>query len=210
MDQVCPKCGARSSKKKFIKGFCIDCYSSKIDVFAPERLDISVCRSCDKIKTRGWISKNKKNLEALIISKCRGRYSKAYVSLEGTPSVTFVIETDNSFIKIKKELSIEFKGELCTECSRVSSGYYEAIIQLRGKKEMVERKRKKVITDLERKTSIAKIEELKEGPDIYVVSKEKALEVLSSFGKKFTTSNKLFGVKDGQRVYRTTFCVRLD
>ncbi|MFH1447715.1 MAG: NMD3-related protein [Candidatus Micrarchaeota archaeon] len=209
MDKLCPKCGSLSSQKKFIGVFCVDCHPSRLNLKYPQISDIPLCKSCGRVKARGWTEKNMKNIESFILSKCKGKFSEVRLLLEPKPQIVFVIEVDNSSIRISKDIEIRYRECLCPECTRTVSGYYEAIIQLRGDRGTIEKFQNRLLKKLERKTSVPKIEEPKEGIDIYVVSKEKTLEVLSDFGKKFKTSNKLFGVKDGQRVYRTTFCVRL-
>ena len=56
---------------------------------------------------------------------------------------------------------------------------------------------------------VAKVEELKEGTDIYVGSHKTATDVLSRLKLAYTQANKLAGKKRGKNLYRRSYCVRL-
>ena len=56
---------------------------------------------------------------------------------------------------------------------------------------------------------MSKYKELDEGIDIYVGSKKEASAALSILKRRPTISDTLYGVKDGRRVYRRTYCVRV-
>lgn len=206
MDTICPKCGINSSKRKFIGNFCADCYSSMVKLDVPREISIPRCRMCGKIRTREWVRESGKAISDFILSKVKGGYSGARAETEtNPPRITFVVEKDGSFIELQRAFSLEFPGAMCQDCSRKTGGYFEATIQLRGEPGKVER----ALRRLEKKLDFSKVEELKEGIDLYSISKKKTAEALSELKFPFTTSNKLFGLKEGQRVYRTTFCVRL-
>jgi NMD protein affecting ribosome stability and mRNA decay len=96
---------------------------------------------------------------------------------------------------------------ICDDCSKASSGYYEAIIQVRGKN--VQRWAEKIMRELKSRTFVSKYMKLDEGIDIYVGSRKEAAETLAILKRKPTISDKLYGVKDGRRVYRRTYCVRV-
>lgn len=209
MDRICPKCGITSSKRGFVGDFCVDCYASRIELDVPRGIVVQRCHSCGRVRTKEWVWENEKNVQELVLSRCRGKYASARVRLEPEPHITFIVNASGSFVEIVRNFELKFENVTCPECSRKTSGYYEAIVQIRGDPEKIEKLGGRIARKLEKATSISKVEELKEGTDFYVVSKKAAAETLSELGFRFTTSNKLFGVKDGQRVYRTTFCVRV-
>ncbi|MFH0818151.1 MAG: NMD3-related protein [Candidatus Micrarchaeota archaeon] len=210
MDKVCPGCGEISSRKKFAGDFCIDCYSSRIPLKVPRVVSIVECRFCGRIKDgKEWVPDNQKNVERLVLSETKGKFSNARVDLGQTPKITFVFEIGDSFVEIVRNFELKRGGAMCANCSRKTSGYFEAIIQLRGESDKIAKAQDRIGKKLEKTTVVSKVDELKEGVDLYVGSKKATALVLSDLGFHFTTSNKLFGVRDGQRIYRTTFCVRV-
>jgi NMD protein affecting ribosome stability and mRNA decay len=93
----------------------------------------------------------------------------------------------------------------------MAGGYYEAIIQLRGRPERVRRWRKELTEELLKYTFISGIEDLKEGVDIKVGSSRQALSLIKDLGfRDYLITKKLWGLKEGKRVYRTTFALRFD
>lgn len=104
---------------------------------------------------------------------------------------------------------VRFVPQLCVDCSRRSGGYFEAIIQLRGSAENTAKARDELVERMERGSFVSKVEQLREGVDIYAGSRKEALAALREMRLKHTSAAKLFGVKDGRRVYRFTYCVRL-
>ena len=208
MDKLCPRCGSLSSQKKFVGDFFLDCFSSRIKLECPRKITVPLCASCGKIRAKDWVEMSERNLEEFILSKCKGDYANARFSLEPTSKIIFTFEGGGSSIELARDVELEFQKTNCQACSRRSSGYFEAIVQVRGEKEKIEKLAQRIAIKLEKSTTISKTEEKKEGIDYYVVSKKTAGAVLSSLRLTFTVSNKLFGVKDGQRIYRTTFCVR--
>ncbi len=211
MDFICPHCGAKSSEKKFVESFCIDCFKRYIDVDTPAAVEIPVCRQCDRVKLALWQEKDADAIGKYILKQCKVDYdtAKAEVSDEGECDISFVILAKGSRIEVSEHVGIKFVPTMCEKCSRTTSGYFEAIIQLRGSDEHVEKVRQKLVPVLEKNSFISKIKEDRRGVDLYVGSKQIAGEAISRMGFKPLVSNKLHGVRDGQRIYRTTFSVRV-
>jgi NMD protein affecting ribosome stability and mRNA decay len=59
-------------------------------------------------------------------------------------------------------------------------------------------------------TFISKEDELKEGINLYVGEGKKLLEVIKGFGLRWKTSRKLHGMREGKRLYRTTYLIRFE
>jgi nonsense-mediated mRNA decay protein 3 len=210
MDKICPSCGAKSSEKKFAGDFCVDCYSERARLVVPRIVSALQCRSCGMIKAKGgWVLGDEKNIEKLVLSFIKGEYSNASVELEPVPRIVFLLQAGDSFAQVEKNFEFKREGATCPDCGRKAGGYFEAIVQLRGKFEDIAVAQGKIEKKAEGRTFITKVDELKEGVDLYVASKKAVPGILSSLRVSFTTSNKLFGVRDGQRIYRTTFCVRV-
>ena len=190
----CPKCGRSNKEVRFIEQFCVDCYPLKIDV--PE-INIKQCTRCEKLFFKGeW---KKYNLKDIIKSKIKGEFDK------------IDIKDDKLIVNYKgaiREYPINLRIEktICPNCSRVSGGYFEAKIQVRGRN--ILSTAQKIYKRLSKKTAITKVEELKEGIDIYVVNSKIVPEVLKNLGYDFKMSQKLHTMIKGKRKYRTTFLVR--
>lgn len=205
---VCPRCGKTSNEKGFIDAFCIDCYP--LDVQIPKEIVFEVCTRCGRIK-RGneWKKKYEKEISNSIIKKCRGEFFNAMFNSE-TNGITFFIKKSDKILKINKPVNVRFNKTICTDCSRLSGGYYEAIIQLRGDGQMIDKLARTIEQEISKSTFISKVEEKKEGIDFYIGSTDAALDLIKELGHRYILSKKLAGVdKEGMRQYRTTFSIRL-
>jgi nonsense-mediated mRNA decay protein 3 len=122
-------------------------------------------------------------------------------------------------------LSARVVSKTCPECSRKSGKYYTAILQLRGPTERVSEKSvalrerldatwKEMMADArpDWRHAVSWREELPEGWDCYFTETLAARSVArlakQRFGASLVESASLFGRKNGQEVYRVTFCLR--
>jgi len=206
---ICPKCGKTSDKAKFIESFCVDCYP--VNVRVPEKkFIIKHCKHCDKMFLRGeWLRFNPKKIEDHIASKCKGDFERAEYNLEDG-IITFTIKKGDSEITVEKPYEIDFEIVTCKICSRKSGGYFEAIVQLRGKENRVEKYRKLFEHRLSKRTFIGKETPHKQGIDLYIGSTKAVLELVQELGFDAKITRKLVGVTEaGKKAYRTTFAIRL-
>jgi nonsense-mediated mRNA decay protein 3 len=122
-------------------------------------------------------------------------------------------------------LSVRTERQSCTDCSRKSGRYYTAVIQLRGGSERLREKPPALRARLEGiwtqilgearsdwRKAISWQEDLPEGWDVFFTDTLAARGIAKLGKQKFGASVKesatLFGRKDGQDVYRVTFCLR--
>jgi len=213
MLKVCPRCGATSDKKKFIGSFCEDCFAERVQISVPHRIESVICKTCSRIRTDRWERMSARALEKLVRKEIKGKYDNVRFvfpdSGEGTASAVFIVSAGDSFIEIPRQFELVQKKALCEDCSREVSGYFEAIIQLRGDAKKVEKMFRSLERSLRRKTFLPRIEEQKNGMDIYVGSNKEVLSLVEELGIRAEITHTLHGVKDGKRVYRTTYCIRL-
>lgn len=208
MSIICPRCGKSSNEKEFIDAFCVDCHH--VDIKTPTSLIFETCKRCEKIKFRGsWQGVSEKEFNNYIINKCRGDFFNAIYNNE-TCTITFFIKKSNKILKINKWIDVKFNKNMCPDCSKMSGGYYEAIIQLRGNEQRIAKLANMLERELKKTTFISKVDEKKEGTDIYIGSNASALELVKQLGYTYGISKKLFGLKEGKRTYRTTYVVRLE
>lgn len=122
-------------------------------------------------------------------------------------------------------VEVVWKKEQCDRCSRYSGGYYEGIIQFRAMNrkpdpfeieqasEIAYRLEDELQEGGERLAFISRFDETRDGLDITVGSHHfgqlLARELVSELGGRFTTHPKLVGEKDGKKIYRITFSIRL-
>ena len=202
MARYCPKCGKSDIDAPFHGEMCMEC--AKISIGELDNVHVTICAKCGSVVDRG---RKKKEVtvqdEATRQLKLKGTnpaYSEDMASVEyDTPSG-----------RIKRDLLVLIRKEQCVVCARSNSQYFEAIIQVRGEDRLkVERMVEILITRVESRSFIPKIDELKEGIDIYCGSRNEAIAALNAQKLGFVRTEKLAGEKNGKRLYRTTLLVRL-
>jgi nonsense-mediated mRNA decay protein 3 len=126
---------------------------------------------------------------------------------------------------VEVPISVRTISKTCPDCSRKSGKYYTAILQLRGPTERVSEKSvalrerldatwKEMMADArpDWRHAVSWREELPEGWDCYFTETLAARSVArlakQRFGASLVESASLFGRKNGQEVYRVTFCLR--
>jgi nonsense-mediated mRNA decay protein 3 len=127
--------------------------------------------------------------------------------------------------EVPVELSVRTEHQTCTECSRKSGRYYTAVIQLRGALGRSNEKPPALRARLEGvwseivaearadwRKAVSWQEDLPEGWDVFFTNTLAARAIAKLAKQKFGASVKesatLFGRKDGQDIYRVTFCLR--
>lgn len=120
------------------------------------------------------------------------------------------------------QTKIKIKETTCEICQKKESGYYEAILQIRGQNQIPENKITKIYHKLREKFSknqnrqefVTKIKEKHGGIDLYTSSaklaKNLAQLLKKEYGAKIDESAKLIGqTKEGKEKYRVTVIARL-
>jgi len=203
---ICPKCGRDSSAVRFIGAFCIYCYPVRFE--APAKLELKRCKNCDLMHLRGeWVPYSEKKIGAYIVSKCKGEFTHAEYDF-ARQVVKAVLEKDGDVIGIERPVRLDVTITTCPRCSRISGGYYEAIIQLRGDRKKCEKQAAMILKRLVKKTFISKTEEKEEGIDIYVGDSKAVVGLMGELGVRALITKKLVGRDEGKTLYRTTFLVR--
>lgn len=201
MARFCPICGKSDSDAEFYGELCIECGRMKAKPLPPVR--ITVCQKCnaiiDKGRKRKDVSLEREVTRLLKLKGCDAVFDEK----EGT------IEYETPLGRIKQPVEVLIGKSICSDCGRAGSQYFEAIIQLRGDKDRMVRIGERLVKRIESRSFIPKIEELKEGLDIYCGSRNEAIAALNSNQLGFLRTEKLAGEKEGKRLYRTTLLVRL-
>ncbi|MCL5100716.1 MAG: 60S ribosomal export protein NMD3 [Candidatus Marsarchaeota archaeon] len=208
MPKHCPICNRTSDKTLFYGEFCRYCAESKLDSKLPTSIDVKKCKRCGKIWVgEAFVEPNGLQVEKFLKQKLRG-YKVHLMDLNESRVVADISEIDGP--SVTKPMALNYISTLCTTCSRKASSYYEAVFQLRGNNS----KMLKFIKDVEkyfikRDGFITKIEEDPNGYNIYLSSKKLASGFVSIHNLKPNMSYTLYGLKNGKKVYRNTYAIRL-
>ncbi|MEW5995711.1 MAG: 60S ribosomal export protein NMD3 [Candidatus Hadarchaeota archaeon] len=249
MKRFCYRCGAfETDSGPLVQGLCQRCFSEQARLLeAPKEIQVIVCRGCNAYQLgKGWQTANEKESIEEIVKKVALSNVKVVkveesgqklLSPPGAPDVKINVEPDMGagMVKIKAvgkvhELQAEPKSEeadiklklvkkSCEICSLKSAGYYEAILQVRGK--LSREKLSKIKSSLEamvlgtEQEFIIKAEERHGGLDLYVSSLLLARRMASLLKDNFrmgvSESAKLIGqTRDGRKKYRSTILAKLE
>ena len=124
-------------------------------------------------------------------------------------AIVFTIRKDDEELEVRRKVDVEMKTTMCQQCSRISGGYYQGLIQLRGDERKVEKMAERFISRLEKRTFIAKAEEKDNGLDLYVGNSKAVVELVAQMRLDALITKKLVGREEGKRLYRTTFLIRI-
>ncbi len=206
MKLLCPSCGVSNEEVRFSGPFCVKCKPVHIDL--PKKVEYQRCSRCGRVRLKGnWIEWNEAKVEGDVAAKFKGEFLRATYSLPDQEA-TFFVGDKREMYPLKMQVPVAILKVICQQCSRQSSGYFEAIIQLRGKPSSIKRFTRLFKKILAKKTFLSKEEEKKEGVDLYVGNSREVVALLSELGMRAQISRKLAGQRQGKRLYRTTFLLR--
>lgn len=207
MELLCPKCGASNKDVGFSGPFCVKC--RPVEIKCPKRMEFMRCSKCKRVRLKGnWVACSDEKLAQEVISKCKGEFLSGTYSFMNQEATFFVGDKDHMF-PVKRSIKANVIKNICPDCVRKSGGYFEAIIQLRGKGAKISKHGRLFKKMLFKKTFVTKEEQVKEGLDLYIGSSRAVVEMLAELGIRARISRKLAGEKAGKRLYRTTFLVRV-
>ena len=211
----CPTCNRPSDEVRFIGEFCEVCVAEKASRGMKEFATISQCRSCGRIRTpEGYAELDKKPLgDAIKHSlKLGPRYGLKVLEYDNLGAkVRFNYEVDDGE-RVTFERRVRFKKthEMCTDCFRRRSGYFEAIVQLRGDKFLIGKMFERIRAYMDKHGAfVAKAEEHQFGVDVYLSDKSVANEFFKERDLKPERSYVLFGMKKGKRLFRNIYALKL-
>lgn len=233
MHSFCPKCGG--TEGEFIKGFCKKCFLRDRKLIAIDKeLEIEHCKRCNKIKLRGqWINQSEGSLGELIESKIKIKeLINPKIDLELKPKeggtttalLTVIGEIDNKPLKVSEVILLKPKEVLCNNCTKITSNYYEAVLQVRFKEKPTQKQIRKKLNEVRRLLSyeknttilaeIVNLVEVRNGFDSYIASKRAgrivAERLARKYGSTIVRSYKVKGVdKSGKPRKRFTYCVKI-
>ena len=231
MELICPKCGKSSNNDPFVGDFCLQCHLDSKKQSLPDSAEIVICPMTGQIRITAHNEPHQKAQRYSVSTKRIGEkwvkpdnslikqivkrpFKRAGFDCKyklGDEFITIYFDGAHGRIEYKHPFELKYTKLLSPMAGRAAGGYFEAVVQLRGDSEQVERYRKKIKKELERHTFIAKDLDLPEGVDLYVGQKEQIQKILRDMKLKSERSKKLSGQRrDGKRLYRDTFLVRFE
>ncbi len=214
----CYRCGKKV--RKLYLGLCLSCFKKEYSLLneIPDVIKVKKCKVCGnyfyKSKSFSSIERCIEKILRDILSRKSEIESAEFRIVGNTIKLEYRVKHNGVSFKEKKNIQIKVKEFVCNRCQKKLAEYFEMKIQLRGNippgilEEIDE-----FLEGKERKDAyISKIEELKEGIDIYLPSKPIGQQLVHYLRKKYKVkvlrTRKLQGLKDGIKFYKDTIVVR--
>lgn len=221
-EKFCPRCGKET--EELVDSLCRNCFKEKKDwVKIPDKLTVTVCQSCARKESRGWEDipfeeAVRKKLEQKVTSE--GKIEKIYIETEdGLEEVGVEVRGVFKGVEMSEEknVEVEVEEELCEGCKKIKTGYFEAKVQIRledDKGEQILDECEKILKERGKdEVMVSGLEETENGFDIFMASNSAAKYLAKRLSEKHEVERKntktLQGLKDGNKVYRSTYLVRI-
>lgn len=235
-EAICPKCGG-PSRDGTLCGRCLA--GDLTWFTCESRVFITRCGGCGSVKNgAGWgdCTREREDLEedaaisgvhfhqdvkkpGVLVKLDHLSLNRTYADLEVTGSLYG--EDLQGYCSVE----IVWVNESCDRCNRQHGNYYEGVVQIRaeGRKATVQEQEESqriavsVETSMqnegERLSFITRFDEGREGLDIVVgsqaIGEQISREITRRLGGRFSLHPTLIGEKNGQKLYRITYLVRL-
>lgn len=222
-EKFCPKCGKET--EELVEGLCSDCFREENEMEIPGKLEIDICKYCGRIKTGGsWRECSVEEAVEEELKKVMNPeegVSEIEVSREGGEDNEFKVsvKSQKSGVELGSEGFIEVEPDkgVCETCSGKISGYYEAVLQIRGETGKVRKALNIAAKAMEESRNdsafVSDVEEVKNGVNLFVGSQSAAKQISrrlsSAFKVERKSSKTLCGQEEGQKKYRSTYLIRI-
>lgn len=214
----CYRCGKKVGK--LYLGLCLSCFKKEYSLLneIPDIIKVKKCKVCGnyfyKNKSFPSIEKCTERILRNILSRKNEIESAEFRIVGNTIKLEYRVKHSGVSFKEKKDIQIKVKEFVCKRCQKRLVEYFEMKIQFRGNippsiLEEIDR----FLKGKKRKDAyISKIEELKEGIDIYLPSKSVGQQLVHYLRKRYKVkilrTRKLRGLKNGTKFYKDTIVVR--
>ena len=205
----CPECG--STDKKMVGDICIDCFLKDFQMLElPNRIEVQICSHCNSKLEEGKWSEEFIPEEEIIYRalerniKIADEVSNEHVTLginqmKGTIaecSVEITGEVEGAQIEEEHGAEVKILKTVCPTCSKIQSGYYEAVIQFRADNREIKAEEYAKADEIIERTLIKQsktdklaycpqIAKLKEGHDYYIGSLKSGRKVVEALKEEF-------------------------
>ncbi len=229
LKKFCPRCAKDTDE--LLEGVCADCYvKTKKFMDAPQIVSVLVCACGRSNEKKKWVQNAsiEEMVERVVLSNLKKDKDTA-VRIEYEPfaicgktrvPVTVAAERQVSGRTVSKKAAVELVivPQTCDVCSRVSGGYYEAILQIRGAKYRQEQMLalvKRMVAhyaDADKYSFITQVLASKEGVDVYLGSSKVAQKIQQETKRIYNVASKVThsvcGMRDGKVLTRMTILLK--
>jgi len=209
--KFCFLCGKET--EELIEGYCEDCYNKEFNLIeVPKEITFIVCSKCDRIKHKNqW-----KNIEIdeLLKDKIKILGKNVGIRIEKNDVLHITakgyLKGSKKMKEEKHDINLKLNKLVCQECSRRTGGYYESIVQLRGK---VTEAMDFIDDQIIEENQTFRTRKVKNGFDIYLADRKFANRLINVVKKRFNAkvkkNYKLVTKKEGKDIYRSVILVRI-
>ena len=209
----CPICNKSSDDIRFVGEFCQDCTINALKKKIPEGAEVYQCKSCERVKVgmdNFNLTKSALTAALQIAIKAPGCDFKVVSFTKTDASLRFRCSVEGSTVEFDDNINLRIRKWMCRDCVRKVSGYYEALVQLRGDVFLVDKMLKKIKAYVEKNNAfVAKTERINSGYDLYISDKKLVSYFFSLYKLKPERSYTLYGMKKGKKLYRHIYSLRL-
>ncbi|MFP4634072.1 MAG: NMD3-related protein [Candidatus Aenigmatarchaeota archaeon] len=219
-EKFCPKCGKET--EEMYEGLCEECFREGFEWKFPEKIEITACKFCGKIKEGGqWRDiPLKEGVKKRVEDELNpgGRVEDMEVlPEEGEGRFDVSEEVEGLNLEGEAEIEVKVKEGICKDCREIRRGGYEAVLQIRGDKEKTEEAldlcEKKLEERKRSEGAVTDIRERENGVDLFMASnstaKNLARKLMTNFDADRKDSKTLRGLREGEKIYRSTYLVRI-
>ena len=172
---MCYQCGKHEAS---IQGLCESCFLDQQPPLKFGDLKIRRCRECGSLFFESW---QDRTVEDILRSYTKLQDADYHIKREEWGISVTVVARQNFYAAQTHPLIQEtrfrvyIKGSLCENCSKMLSGYFQAILQVRRENHVLNEEERElfmrlVTQSLREEDFISRIKELKEGTDYYFSS----------------------------------------
>ncbi|MBU7013305.1 MAG: hypothetical protein HXS52_09050 [Theionarchaea archaeon] len=177
---MCFQCGKRKAR---IEGLCEPCFLEGQPPLFIRNLKLSKCKECGALHYGSWrdISLEKVVEEHVPVDDFDYRIEQRdmVVTVSVVARQWFHENQTHAFVQ-QTQFTIHVRPSLCDQCSKMLSGYYQAVLQVRRQDHLLTEEERAlidsiVVSNLREKDFISQIKERKEGTDFYFSTSKAAL-----------------------------------
>lgn len=235
----CPRCG--KTGEKLFNGLCRSCFIKDFSLISlPDEIHLTICTQCGSIQRKGrWYDSNltvEDQASETVLENVKVTESVSNIqimpeirNIRGS-TIEFIVQVTGQVMDetVTQQYMVNVKVDknVCSECSKYASGYYEAVIQLRAEDRTLNLDEIKTADDIlknrierlsldNRMAYISQKVEIKEGVDYYIGSYKVARKLTESLknelGGVINESPRLMGHDKhaGKDLFRIWILLRL-
>lgn len=218
--KFCPKCGKET--QDLHSGLCEDCFLGKTGMTdkLPAKISLGTCKMCGHLFAgTGRFDEEEEAVEHVLKKTLKQKeIETADYRIDGNVlHLTVDLLVDGLEKKVETDIPLSRKAITCNMCSLQKASYFNVTMQVRVPKEIEDEVVGEIKDEMlrlnkrDRYAFVSGVQELKEGVDLFIGSKDAANRVArmaqERYGASIKKSRKLYGLIEGKKSYRDTILV---